>query len=573
MLCPLALALVLVASAQAQVDGGSLTSGVPVNGAVTTADGIEYTVTGVAGQHITFAITNAVVSPSGGALQIEVVGPNGPEASSESFATGQTTDVNFAPSTSDAGPLDVIITPWGGTPDATGTFTLTYSTDVTGTLTSGVAVPTTIPNEGEDADYTFTAVPGQHLTIAITLASVSPAGGAFQIEVVGPNGPEGSEPMFSTGQTTDVNFTPASNEGGTTDVIVSAWGGTPAATGGFTLTYALDVTHKLSSGVGVKTTIAYEGQDVDDTFTAVPGQHVTIAISKASAAPADAALQIEVVGPNGQEGSEPTFSTGQTTDVNFIPASNEGGTTHVIVFPWGGTPSATGSFTLTYAKDVVRNLTSGRAVRTALKIEGQDADDTFVAVAGAHVTVAVSNVKLSESGVAMQIEVVGPNGQEGTEPTFSTGQTTDVNFIPASNEGGTTHVIVFPWGGTPSATGSFTLTYATDVTGSLTSGTPVSTGIKYEGQDDDYTFTAVAGVPVTIGVSNASVSAPGSALQLEVVGPNGKEGSEPTFATGNTATVSFTPTSAGTTSVIVFAWGGTPLAVGTFTLTYTAGAG
>ena len=53
------------ASAEAApVPGGTLTSGKPVNGVVSTPDGISYTFKAVVGKHVTLAITHPHVSPS-----------------------------------------------------------------------------------------------------------------------------------------------------------------------------------------------------------------------------------------------------------------------------------------------------------------------------------------------------------------------------------------------------------------------------------------------------------------------------------------------------------------------------
>ena len=103
-----------------------------------------------------------------------------------------------------------------------------------GPLTNGKPVKG-VASTPAGIEYTFTAVGGQHVTLAITNASVP--SGYLQIEAIGPGGVVEGTSAFANGQVTDVNFTPGSGEGGTTNVIISAANATPASTGSFTLTY------------------------------------------------------------------------------------------------------------------------------------------------------------------------------------------------------------------------------------------------------------------------------------------------------------------------------------------------
>jgi hypothetical protein len=118
---------------------GVLKSGTSVNGKVAHGGRVDYTLTGVAGQHVTLAITNPRVEPVVNSLQINAYNASGAYLDGTTFNVNPT-EIDFTPSAS--GSIKVVISPYqAGT---TGTFTLTYATDVTGALSSGVAVNGTL---------------------------------------------------------------------------------------------------------------------------------------------------------------------------------------------------------------------------------------------------------------------------------------------------------------------------------------------------------------------------------------------------------------------------------------------
>ena len=117
---------------------------------------------------------------------------------------------------------------------------------------------------------------------------------------------------------------------------------------------------------------------------------------------------------------------------------------------------ATGSFTLTYAKDVTGTLSSGTAVNGTLKYQGQHADYTFTGVAGQEVTLAITNPMMTLPGTYLQINAYDASGDNLAGTTFNVSPT-EVDFTPTSTEAGTITVVISPYN--TGATGSFTLTY------------------------------------------------------------------------------------------------------------------
>ena len=66
------------------------------------------------------------------------------------------------------------------------------------------------------------------------------------------------------------------------------------------------------------------------------------------------------------------------------------------------------------------------------------------------------------------MNVYDPSGAQDAGTDVFSSSPGDLNFTPSADEAGTTYVVISPWTG--NATGSFTLTYANDVTGKLTAG-------------------------------------------------------------------------------------------------------
>ena len=253
--------------AVAPVPRGILTSGVPVSGDVTSGAGLTFRFIAVTGLHVTLAIANPHTSPSGARLQINVYDSSGAtDTGGAVFSTGPT-EIDFTPTASQAGLTKVVVAPYDG--GATGRFTLTYAMDVTGKLVSGVPTHGDLTVEGQEAAYTFTAVTGQHLTLAISKPSTAPSGNRLQINVYDSSGAtDTGGAVFSTGPT-EIDFTPTASQAGPTKVVVAPYDG--GTTGSFELTYATDIVGKLRPNVPVHGTIRWEGQEADYAFHGCDG--------------------------------------------------------------------------------------------------------------------------------------------------------------------------------------------------------------------------------------------------------------------------------------------------------------
>ncbi len=334
-----------VSSGTGSAGQGLLTSGVPVRGDVRSAAGVTFKFDAVAGHHVTLAITSPHLAPPGGSLQVQVYNRSrATDVNGVTFSTGPT-EIDFTPTATQAGLTTVVISPYNGQ-GTTGSFDLTYAKDVTGKLKSGVPVAGTITWEGQDADYTFEAVAGQHVALAITNPHLSPSGDSMQVQVYDSSGATDVNGVtFSTGPT-EVDFTPTATQAGLTSVVISQYNG-QGTTGKFDLTYAKDVTGELKPGVPVTGTIAWAGQDAGYTFTAVAGAPVTLAITNPHLSPSGDSMQVQVYDSSGaSDANGAAFST-SPTEIQFTPTAAQAGPTTVVISQYNG-QGTTGSFTLTY---------------------------------------------------------------------------------------------------------------------------------------------------------------------------------------------------------------------------------
>jgi hypothetical protein len=129
------------AAAAAPIKGGSLTSGKPVVGKVSTAAGIAYTFTAVAGEHVTLAITDPKVAPTGDDLQMQVYDASGATDTGGVYITTSPTEIDFTPIRVRLGELAHRIHPsgalWIAWPRRAGG----HDSDITDTIIRACALP------------------------------------------------------------------------------------------------------------------------------------------------------------------------------------------------------------------------------------------------------------------------------------------------------------------------------------------------------------------------------------------------------------------------------------------------
>jgi hypothetical protein len=249
-----------------------------------------------------------------------------------------------------------------------------------------------IPSVGQQIKYTFSATAGENVTFNVTSFNFTGNGGspAFYLVFFEPGSSSQYKSCTFYGDTY-CNFSPP--QSGTWSVLLEPVG---TSVGSLTLTFANNVaTQALESGVAVPTTIKFEGQYAQYTFSATAGKNVTFNVTSFNFTGngGSPAFYLVFFEPGSSSQYKSCTFYGDTY-CNFSPPQS--GTWSILLEPVG---TSVGSLTLTSANNVA-NITLGPrfAVATTIKFEGQYAQYTFIATAGNSVTFNVTNFNFTGNG-------------------------------------------------------------------------------------------------------------------------------------------------------------------------------
>jgi hypothetical protein len=433
---PIAISLSQGASAQV-VSGGGLISGKTVVASISAQDEtLQYTFPVVSGHHVTLAFTNPKWSLVSEGVNEYVYEPDGSLAASTTTVSSDG-DVNFTPD--ETGTASLTLSPTGVD---TGSERVTFAKDVTGKLTGETAKGIKLNFLGQDADVTFPVVAAHHITLVFTDPKWSLVSEGVNEYVYEPDGSL-AESMTTGGSAGDINFTP--DQTGTATLVISPTG---LDTGSETVTFAKDVTGKLTSGSPLNVSLDYLGQNADLNFPVVSGHHVTLAFTNPKWSPVSEGVNEYVYEPDGSL-TESMTTGGSAGDINFTP--DQTGMATLTISPTG---LDTGSETVTFAKDVTGELTAETAKDIKLKFLGQNAAVTFPVVDGSPVTLNFTNPEWSPAGEGANEYVYGPDGGLVASTTTSD-SANNINFT--ADQTGTATLVVSPTG---LDTGSETVTLA-----------------------------------------------------------------------------------------------------------------
>jgi len=348
---------------------------------------ITYAFAATAHHHVTFQVTNFNFSDgtNPGSFYLYFYKPSSSSAyTSNFFGDNGWYDFN-TPAT---GTWTVKLVPYSS---SVGSMTLTFANDVaTKALTSGTPITTTIKFEGQHAGYTFAATANSHVTFQVTQFNFADGAnpGSFYLYFYEP----GSRSAYTSnffGDNGWYDFTPPLT--GTWTVQLVPY---DASTGSMVLTFANDVATKaLTSGTAVSTTIEFEGQHAGYTFAATANKHVTFQVTQFNFADGanPGSFYLYFYEPNNTSAYTSNFF-GDNGWYDFTPPLT--GTWTVQLVPYD---ASTGSMVLTFANDVAtKALTSGTAVSTTIKFEGQHAGYTFAAHAGGTKTFDVTQFNFND---------------------------------------------------------------------------------------------------------------------------------------------------------------------------------
>ena len=489
----------------------------------------------VAGQHLSLSVTNVV-----SVTTVSVIKPDGSTLVSTSVGTGGgSLDIPLIPTT---GTYAVLVNTQGNTGSVL--LTLSQIIDVTGTIAvGGAAVPVNIPTSGQNAQLTFSATAGDHLSLLLSNVTISQS----TVSVYKPDGTVLNSLAYigTSGATIDIPVVPVS---GIYTILVDPQ---MTLTGSMTLSLSriTDVTGTIViGGSAVPVTIATAGQNARLTFTATAAQHLKLQISSVTIASSN----VSVLQPDGTNLTSPLFvgTGGGSIDVPVIPTT---GTYTILVDPFD-TNTGNMTLTLTQITDVNSTITIGGAPVTVTTTNGQNAKLSFSGTSGQKVSLNMTAVTINQSNVS----IYKPDWSLLTSPVsvYTSGGFIDTQTLASA---GTYTILVDPQG---TATGHMTLTLydGSDVTGTITpGGSSVVVTISRPGQNANLTFTGVAGQRITVFLSantvpSATVSvltSAGISLQTISVASGSSNLPTVTLPANGTYTLSINPDTAGTGSFTV----------------------
>jgi len=306
---------------------GSITPGTPLN-VTTTAAGQDgrYTFKGRAGQQVSVNVTNSSYQ----CAAISILRPDGTTLGSNFFcgASGFLDSLTLPL----PGTYTVLLNPaLGGTGSAT--LLLSIFNDVTGTITPGISLNTTISYPGQDARYTFSGTAGQQASV-VTANSTNPS--CVTLAILKPDGTAlGSSPNCGASGFLDSLTLPTT--GSYTVLFDPSGPGTGSAT--LLLSIFNDVTGTIAIGTPLTATTSYPGQNARYTFSGTAGQSVSLQITN-STYPGCVALRFSILNPDGS-----TLTSSFTCSTSGSISSHTLGTTGtytVLIDPQGpGTGSTT----------------------------------------------------------------------------------------------------------------------------------------------------------------------------------------------------------------------------------------
>ncbi|TKB68030.1 MAG: peptidase [Nitrospira sp.] len=276
----------------------------------------------------------------------------------------------------------------------TGSLTVTVSTELTGTITSGgAAVPIAITRVGQNARYTFSGTAGQ--TVSLQLSAVTITTGF--VSLVKPDGTNLVAPTsFGTGGVViDTHVLPTS---GTYAILVDPG----AYTGNVTLTLynTPDITGAITiDGASVPFTLTVPGQRARHTFTGTAGQQLNLGITAVTITNS----AVSLLKPDGTTLSSTTITTaGGTLDPPLLPTT---GTYTILVDPDG---IYTGTLTLTLSTELTGTLTINAApIAVDLSRPGRNARFTVAGTAAQQITGQITNNTIPPTTSAVELNPDG----------------------------------------------------------------------------------------------------------------------------------------------------------------------
>jgi RHS repeat-associated protein len=413
----------------------------------------------------------------------------------------------------------------------TGTLAITLSRPVdVGRLSStGDAATVTVARFGQNAEATFDASAGDHLSLGVTENTFT---SFFTITVIAPSGTKVVNSAQVSASSAKTQGLPDLTETGTYTVIMDAYNG---ALGSFKLTLSADVAVTVGvDGASVPVTVARAGQRVRATFTAPDSADLGVGLTGNSI---DQITYINLIGSTGGDGSLLTTMSKSTAQAAHLNTLTKGSSYALLLEPqFAGTGSVTVWLSTAAAAGAVTQAGSTGTIARP----GQALEYTLSAQSGEGDAVVFSGTTIGSTKIAL----VSPGTNVPTTLDYLSSSPTDAD-LRAPLTAGTHRLLLQPLN---PVTGQTTAALAPDVDGgTLTVGGGTgSATINTAGQNAHYTFTGTAGQKITLGLG----STPPYDWYLSVYGPDGKWLVDARYVTSSTTSFALPALPAGGTYTV-----------------------
>jgi trimeric autotransporter adhesin len=476
------------------------TNGTPTPEALLPGQNALLTFAGVAGQSYSLELTQFSTNPSGAALAISILNPDGTLNSScgqYSASANPTGNCDFTLGAS--GTFTIQIQPSGAL--ASSSFSVLLNQDFSATLSAGTPGPTVNVNlvPGQHAQLQFTATSGQTLALYLGSIAITPSNATVSVTVTNSSG--GIVATGTSASSAGITLNLPNLAADTYSALIipnNASGGSAS----MQVALANGVTGTVSpngSAAFVQTWVP--GQAAYLSFSGTAGQSYGVGLTQLSLTPNSVgSVSANISEPNGTALSAvtcySTSSPGCADSLSGVPLT---GTYGIAIYPGG---QATMGVAVTLSQDVTGTLAVGTPDTITLSAAGQNALLTFTVAAGQSASLSAGSVTTSPGGTAVIFYVYNSAGQLVTQTSLAAS-----GSILGSVAAGTYTILVAP---NSAATANVQLTLAPGSSGSLpANGTTLDFATGTAGQTATLTFSATAGQDLNLALTGLALS-PGS---------------------------------------------------------------
>lgn len=380
------------------------------------------------GQNLAVAISSLVNTAGSASSALSVAKPDGSPYGSSAFCSppnaGGTCKLNLT-SLPVTGTYSVTFTPGSGV-KVTGNVTL--SSDLTGTLTEGVAQSLSTTRSGQNARYTFSGAAGQSTSVRLLGTVYSPAGSYLNLRVIKPDGNELASDWTLSAKSILVNLPSLPTTGTYTAVVDPAHG--------ITFNGSLVLDPGISTpidGATATVTTSIPGEPLRYYFTGTAGQRIDVGISGVTfAATETSTLQLTLRRTDGNDVSSVACgqSDGHACDMSVASLPSTG--TYAVILKPPVNNITAGTFAV--STPLTGTFVMGDPAQTvAITRPGQTARYTFSGTAAQLLRLNWSSA-IVQGTATVYATVLKPDGSTLSSGSFVNGATggMDIAALPST---------------------------------------------------------------------------------------------------------------------------------------------